>query len=93
MPVTKTAKRALRGSQNKQTVNKIIVTSLEVAIRMAKKSKTPTNITKAMSLADKAAKKRVIHKNRASRLKSQLAKLLLMTEKVAKAASKKSSKK
>jgi small subunit ribosomal protein S20 len=76
MPVTKTAKRALRGSKNKGLVNKNIIGSLEVAMRKALKTKSTENITKATSIADRAAKKRVIHKNKASRIKSRLAKLL-----------------
>lgn len=79
MPVTKTAKRALRSSKNKETVNKFIVGSLEVAIRQAKKSKTLQKVVKAVSLADRAAKKKVIHKNKASRIKSQLSKLIAKT--------------
>lgn len=76
MPVTKTAKRALRGSKNKESVNKAIISSLEGAIRGAQKSKSTEKILKAISLADRAGKKKVIHKNKAARLKSQLAKLL-----------------
>lgn len=76
MPVTKTAKRALRGSKVKEGINKLIVSKLEVALRSARKTKTSTNITKATSLVDRAAKKKVIHKNKAARIKSQLSKLL-----------------
>jgi len=76
MPVTKTAKRALRGSKKKESVNKLIVSSLGGAVRAARKSKSVEKIIKAISLADRAAKKRVIHKNKASRIKSQLSKLL-----------------
>jgi len=75
MPVTKTAKRALRGSKNKELVNKFIVNSLEIAVRQAKKEKDVKKVTKAISLADRAAKKNVIHKNKAARIKSQLSKL------------------
>lgn len=76
MPVTKSAKRALRGSAVKESINKAIISRLEVAVRTAKKVKTGTQILTAISLADKAAKKRVIHKNKAARIKSQLSKLL-----------------
>jgi small subunit ribosomal protein S20 len=76
MPVTTTAKRALRGSKNKEFVNKLILKKLEVAIRVAKKAKGTEKILSAISLADRAAKKKVIHKNRAARIKSQLNKLL-----------------
>ncbi len=76
MPVTKTAKRALRSSARKQVVNKKILTSLEIAVRQAKKNKKAENIKKAISLADRAAKKKFIHKNKAGRIKSRLSKLL-----------------
>ncbi len=77
MPVTKTAKRALRGSKNKESVNSLIMTKLEIAIRGARKNKTSQKIISAISLTDRAAKKKVIHKNKAARIKAQLAKLLV----------------
>jgi small subunit ribosomal protein S20 len=76
MPVTKTAKRALRGSLKKQSVNKLALTRLEVAIKKAKTSKLKKDIEKAISLADKTAKVKAIHKNKSARIKSQLAKLI-----------------
>ena len=79
MPVTKTAKRALRGSIKKESVNKAIMSTLEAVIRGAKKSRTSIKILKAISLADRAAKKHAIHKNKAARLKAQLTKLLPKT--------------
>lgn len=76
MPVTKTAKRALRASQRKAKVNQTILKKMEIAIRLAKKTLKEADITKAISLADKAAKKKSIHKNKAARIKSALSKLL-----------------
>ncbi len=76
MPVTKTAKRALRGSIRKNIVNKIILSKLEIAIKAAKKSKSKKVIETAVSLTDRASKTSTIHKNKASRIKSQLSKLL-----------------
>jgi len=75
MPVTKTAKRALRSSHQKFIVNKLIENKLEKALRTAKKSKLAKDIKLGISLADKAAKKHTIHKNKANRLKGILAKL------------------
>lgn len=75
MPVTKTAKRALRSSLRKREVNKKIISALEIALRVAKKGKEEA-VLKAMSLADIAAKKKVLHKNKAARIKSKLSKLL-----------------
>ena len=89
MPVTKTAKRALRSSKKKAEVNKSILKKMEIAIRLAKKTLKETDITKAISLVDKAAKKKVIHKNKASRAKSTLSKLIQSKiKKVAKSKSK-----
>lgn len=76
MPVTKTAKRALRSSVKKSYINKLITAKLEIAIRKAKKLKTKNLILKAISLTDKSAKKKVIHKNKAARIKSILSELL-----------------
>ncbi|OGM73947.1 hypothetical protein A2382_04910 [Candidatus Woesebacteria bacterium RIFOXYB1_FULL_38_16] len=81
MPVTKTAKRAERSSTRKQTVNKLFSTKLEIAIRKAKKSKTTTSIISAISLADKAVKKKIIHQNKAGRIKSSLSRLFASPKK------------
>lgn len=89
MPVTTTAKRALRGSKNKQSVNQILRGKLDIAIRVAKKSKTAAKVITAVSLADRAAKKKLIHKNKAARIKSQLSKLLVKAPKTASKTSKK----
>lgn len=89
MPVTTTAKRALRGSKNKELVNKFIVKKLEFAIRVAKKAKNNEKVLTATSLTDRAAKKGVIHKNKAARIKSQLSKLLVKTTKITSKTSKK----
>ena len=89
MPVTKTAKRALRSSNRKALINKDIIKELEIVIRQAKKTKAADIVKKAISLADRAAKKNVIHKNKAGRIKSALSKLTKLT-KVAKSTPKKS---
>jgi ribosomal protein S20 len=76
MPVTKTAKRALRVSKRKSSVNSILQAKLLAAIRVAKRDKNKKDVLAAVSLADKAAKSNLIHKNKASRIKSALTKLL-----------------
>lgn len=75
MPITKTAKRALRASKRKEKRNSQKKAILDNAIRSAKKKATSKNVAKAISLLDKAAKKNIIHKNKAARIKSRLAKL------------------
>lgn len=74
MPVTKTAKRALRVSKRKQAVNSKIQSTLEASIRAAQKSGKKADVKRAVSNVDKAAKKNVIHKNKAARIKSRLTK-------------------
>lgn len=70
MPITKSAKKSLRVSRTKHAANETQRTTLEKAIRLAD-AKT---INHVVSLIDKAAKTGIIHKNKAARLKSQLAK-------------------
>lgn len=88
MPVTKTAKRALRSSKKKLSINKIIISTLEVAMREAKRSKDKEAIQIAISLADRAAKKNTIHKNKANRIKSTLMNLLPKKKTASKVAAK-----
>lgn len=71
-------------------VNKLVASHLAAAIRLAKRSPTKDKIVKAMSLADRAAKNMVIHKNKANRIKRALSKILPKSKK--KAAKAKSSK-
>lgn len=79
MPVTKTAKRALRGSLRKTSVNNIFRKNFDIALRIAKKDKSEKSVKKASSLADRAAKKGLIHKNKAARIKSMLSKIVKPT--------------
>ncbi len=94
MPVTVTAKRALRSSKRKQDMNRIITARLEGALRVARRDKKQKDITTAMSYIDRASKKGLIHRNKAARIKSQLSKLAKQksTKPKAKTASKRSKK-
>lgn len=75
MPVTKTAKRALRSSKRKEGVNKVIAAKLDLAIKKVKKVFSKESLSNVASIADVAAKKGLIHKNKAARIKSRLSKL------------------
>lgn len=75
MPVLESSKKALRSSRRKALFNAIVRKRYKEALKKARKNPTPENIKKAYSALDKAAKTNVIHKNKASRLKSRLAKL------------------
>ena len=80
MPITSSAKKALRSSKRKRVVNLARKESMAKAVKTVKKltaSKSKKEAQEALSAAykaiDKAAKKGVIKKNAASRKKSRLA--------------------
>lgn len=76
MPVTKTAKRALRSSKVKRAFNDKVRKNLEIAQRLAVKKPTAKAVSTVSSLADKAAKVNIIHKNKAARIKAVFSKLI-----------------
>lgn len=75
MPVTKSAKKKLRQDKKRTLENKKLKNFLKDAIKKARKNPAEKNIIQATKLIDKAAKKYIIHKNKAARLKSGLSKL------------------
>ncbi|MEK9200955.1 MAG: 30S ribosomal protein S20 [Patescibacteria group bacterium] len=76
MPITTGAIRKLRADKKKQKVNVRVRSAFKQALVSARKKPTKEMIAKAFSLLDRAAKKSVIHKNKASRLKSRLSALV-----------------
>jgi len=76
MPVTKSAKKKLRKDKKRTKTNLIYKTNYRNAIKKLKKSRNPDLLTEVYSKIDKAAKKGVIHKNKAARLKSKITKLI-----------------
>lgn len=73
----------MRVSQRRRTINLATIEKYREATRAVRKAatgKTKDEALKALSLAfkqlDKAVKKRVIHQNKSSRLKSRLARSL-----------------
>ncbi len=76
MPITTGAIRKLRADKKKQKVNVRSRASFREALVSARKKPSKVTVAKAFSLLDRAAKKNVIHKNKASRLKSRLSALL-----------------
>ncbi len=77
MPVTKSAEKKLRKDKKRELANKRFINLLKKSIRLAKEDPKNKNIQKAISLSDKAAKKNIIHKNKAARIKSSLVKVPL----------------
>ena len=82
MPITKSAKKAIRGSLRKKAVNdrrkrvmKEEIKKIEKIIKTDKKAAEKI-LSKAFQAIDKAAKKGVIKKNNAARKKSRLSRLV-----------------
>ncbi|MCS6789285.1 MAG: 30S ribosomal protein S20 [Patescibacteria group bacterium] len=91
MPITKSAKKALRQNIKRKKRNLAKKEAYKKAIKDYKKLLIAKNFNEAkqkLSLVfkslDKAAKTNVIHKNKASRLKSRLSILLKKAEKLEK---------
>ena len=83
MPVIKSAKKALRGSQRKRVFNSRRKRAMKDAVKIVKKlvvAKQKDGVGEKLSLAykaiDKAVKRGVIKKNTASRKKSRLSKAI-----------------
>ena len=79
MPVLKHAKKKQRQDKKRTTDNLKIKVMYKKMIKYAKDNPTSGALSKAFSSIDKAAKKNVIHKNKAARLKSSLAKAVNVT--------------
>ena len=83
MPITKSAKKSLRQNQKRRKKNlaskrifKDLVKEVKVLIAENKKAEAKKLLPKIYQAIDKAAKKKVIKKNTASRKKSRLTKLI-----------------
>lgn len=79
MPNTKSAAKAMRASRRKRAINLVTIGKYKYAVKAVRKAiaaKKKEEAQKALALAfaqlDKAAKKHVIHPNKAARLKSRL---------------------
>jgi len=82
MPITKSAKKALRQTEKRQKQNllkkeiyKELLKKIEKAASQGKRSDIVALMPALSKAVDKAAKTRVIAKNKAARLKSRVARL------------------
>ena len=81
MPITQSAKKAIRGSLRKKAFNdsrkramKEVIKKIEKIAKTDKKEATKM-LPSAFAIIDKAAKKNVIKKNNAARKKARLSRL------------------
>lgn len=87
MPITQSAKKALRGSLRKKAVNdrvkKLLKEEIKAVEKLVKEKKLPEAkkaLSKAFSVIDKAAKNGVLKKNTASRRKARLSRITKPTK-------------
>lgn len=76
MPVTHGAIRKQRADRRRAAINLRVKKTFKEAVLAGRKHPTAENLTAVYKRLDRAAKTHVIHKNKAARLKSRLAKLL-----------------
>lgn len=76
MPVTKQAIKKVRQDKKKVIINLKVRGAFKSAVKSFRKNPTDKGLVDVFKTLDRAAKVNVIHKNRASRLKSRLSKLI-----------------
>ncbi len=81
MPIIKSAKKKLRKDKKRTAQNQERKSKLKEIIKKATKNPGEKIIREAVSIVDKAIKRNILHKNKASRIKSRLAKLLAKPKK------------
>lgn len=73
MPITKSAKKKLRKDKSREVENLKLKKSYKKTVKKTRENPNKKNLTEASKVLDKAAKKGLIHKNKAARIKSRLA--------------------
>jgi len=73
MPITKSAKKKLRKDIKREKENLKLKKSYKKTVKTTRENPSKKTLSEANKVLDKAAKKGIIHKNKAARLKSRLA--------------------
>lgn len=81
MPILKSAIKKLKQDKKRALVNRAYREKYRLAVKNVRSKPTPKTLQTVYQALDRAAKVRVIHKNKASRLKSRLSLLLKKTKK------------
>ncbi len=76
MPIIASAIKKLRQDRKREIRNSSVKSGIKKAVKNAKSKKTKDAISKAIALAYKAAKRGIIHKNKAARIASTVSKLI-----------------
>ncbi len=76
MPIIKSAKKKMRQDRKKEVRNQKVENNLKGLIKKMRKNPSSASLQKVFSALDKAVKVKLIHANKAARLKSRLSKLV-----------------
>lgn len=76
MPITKSAIKALRKDRKRAESNRPLRTRVKSTTDIFTATPTLEGLSKAFQAIDRAAKKHIMHKNKAARMKSKLSKLV-----------------
>lgn len=76
MPIIAQAQKKLRHDRKRTKQTMSIRKAVHDVVKSTRKSPSKKSLSAAFRALDKAAKRNVIHKNKAARLKSRLSKLL-----------------
>lgn len=80
MPTHKSAEKRLKTSQKANVVNRQTKTQIKTLIRKTETAKDEESLRRTATALDGAARRRIIHPNKAARIKSRLAKLVQKKE-------------
>ncbi len=83
MPVIKSAKKKLRQDKKRQQRNKVQKDYVKEILKKFRANPSEKLLVAAVKATDKAAKKHILPKNKAARIKSSLSKLMPKIEKKA----------
>ena len=81
MPITSSAKKALRQNRTRRASNNARAKALKEAMKKFKKTLQAGDLSLVYQKLDKAAKTNIIKKNKAARLKSRLTQLMTKSSK------------
>ncbi len=74
MPTHKSAKKRLKTNAKSNIRNRAVKSRIRSLVKNAETSVDEASLKEAVSILDRAARKKVIHPNKASRIKSRLTK-------------------
>lgn len=72
MPITRSAKKKMRQDKKRENINLVSRNALKKIIKDYKKNPSEKLLSKVYSLLDSSSKKKLLHKNKVSRLKERL---------------------